>query len=66
MLLVLHKEMLSPQHDQDFKWISASYVGSILGSSKATLWPRWGHLGANFSDFGALLKAKWDHLGPCC
>ena len=55
MLLVLHPEMLSPQQDQDFKWVSASYVDFILGSSKATLWPRWCRLGANFGDFGAVL-----------
>ena len=37
-----------------------------LGSSKAALWLRWCHLGANFGDFGAVLKAIWDHFGPCC
>ena len=66
MLLVLHPEMLSPQQEQDFKWVSASYVGSIWGSSKAILWPRWCHLGANFGDFGAGLKAIygiiWDDV----
>ena len=61
MLLVLRPEMLSPQQDQDFKWVSASYVCS----SKATLWLRWCHLGANFGDFGAVLKAIWAHFGPC-
>ena len=46
-----------PQQDQDFTWVSASYVGSIWGSSTAILWPRWCHLGANFGDVGAELKA---------
>ena len=55
-----------PQQDQDFKWVSASYVGSVSGSSKATLWLRWCHLRANFGDFGVVLKAVWDHFGPCC
>ena len=54
-----------PQQDQDFKWVSASYVGSIWGQSTAILWPRWCHLGANFGDFGAVLKAIWDHFRPC-
>ena len=42
-----------PQQDQDFKWVSASYAGSIWGQSTAILWPRWCHRGANFGDFGA-------------
>ena len=62
MLFVLHPEMLSPQQDQDFKWVSASDVGS-WGSSTAILWPHWRHLGANFGDVGAVLKAIWDHFG---
>ena len=47
-----------PQQDQDFKF--------HLGSSKATLWLRWCHLGASFGDFGAVLKALWFHFGTCC
>ena len=66
MLLVLHPELPSPQQDQDLKRVSASYVGSIWGSSTAILWLRWCHLGANFGDFGTVLKATWGHLGPCC
>ena len=67
MCLVLHPKMPPPpQQDQDFKWVSASYVGSISGSSTSTSWLRWWHLGANFGDFGAVLKAMWDHFGPCC
>ena len=42
MLLVLHLEMLSP--DQDFKWVSASYVGSI-----------WGQVRLPYGYFGAIL-----------
>ena len=54
-----------PQQDQHFEWVSASYVGSIWGQSTAILWPCWCHLGANFDDFGAVLKATaiWDHFG---
>ena len=56
LLFVLHPEMLSPQQDQDFKWVSASYVGSIGGSSTAILrlcWHCWHHLGINFGHLGA-------------
>ena len=48
------------------KWVSASYVGSMWVSSTAILWPRWCHLAANFGDIGTVLKALWDHFGPCC
>ena len=44
------------------KFLRAMFVGS----SKATLWSRWCLLGANFGDFGAVLKATWAHFGPCC
>ena len=47
-----------PQQDQDFKWVSASYVGSTWGQG-IIFWPRWCQLGANFGDFGAVLKAIW-------
>ena len=53
------------QQDQDFKWVSASYVGSIGGQSTAILWPRWRHLGANFGDFGTVLKAMGS-FWACC
>ena len=52
-----------PQQDQDFKRVSASYVGSIWGQGTAILWLGWCHLGANFGDFGAVLKAIWNHFG---
>ena len=47
-------EMLSPQQDQDFKWVSASYVGPTLGSSQATL-----------CDVGAILGPASAILGLC-
>ena len=49
----------SPQQDQDIKWVSASYVGSIWGSSTAILWScwhRWHHLGAH-------CDAMWAQFG---
>ena len=58
MWLVLRSKC-PPQQDQDFKWVSASYVGGQVQL-------RWCHLGANFGEFGAVLKAMWDHFGPCC
>ena len=51
-----------PQQDQDFKWVSASYVGSIWGVKSdylmATLVPSWGQL-----------RRFWgcvNHFGQCC
>ena len=41
-----------------FKWVSASYVGSIWGSGAAILWVCWGHwhrLGINFGHLGAMM-----------
>ena len=54
-----------PRQDQDFKGVSASYAGSIWGQSTAILWPLWCHLRAKLGDFGAVLKAIWDHIRPC-
>ena len=42
-----------PQQDQDFKWVSASHVGSIGGSSTAIL-----------CTMLALLAPFWDQLPP--
>ena len=66
MLVVLHPEMPSPQQDQDFKWVSASYVGSIGGPSTAILWLSWHcchHLGINFGHLGAHDDAMWAQFG---
>ena len=48
-LLVLYPEMVSPHQNQDFKWVSASYVGSIGGSSCGYVpsWDQLRHLGAH-------------------
>ena len=54
--------MLSPQQDQDFQWVSASYVGSIWGPVRLPHGYVGAILGANFGDFGAVLKAIWDIL----
>ena len=55
-----------PQQDQDFKWVSASHVGSIGGSSTAILWlcwHCWHHFGINFRHLGAHDDAMWAQLG---
>ena len=57
-----------PQKDQDFKWVSASYGGSIWVKVRLSYGPVGavlGPIGANFGDFGAMLKAIWDHFRPC-
>ena len=64
MLLVLHSEMLSPQPSRTkilSGFLRAMFAHCLLhlGSSKATLWLCWRHLGANFGDFGAVWKAAW-------
>ena len=65
MLLVLHPKMLPPQEGQDFGFLRAM-LAPFGVKYKATLWLRWCHLGDNFGDFGAVLKAIWDHFQPCC
>ena len=62
MLLVLHPKMPSPQQDQDFKWVSVSYVGSLWGQVRLP----YGYVGAILGPTSAVLKAIWDHFGPCC
>ena len=55
-----------PQQDQDFKWVSASHVGSIGGSSTAILWlcwHCWRHFGINFRHLGAHDDSMWAQFG---
>ena len=62
MLLLLQPKMIFPQQDQDFKWVSASYVGSIWGSSTA-----WGYLMARLvPPRGQPRRFGAAHFGPCC
>ena len=55
-----------PQQDQDFRWVSAIYVGSIGGSSAAILrvcWHCWGHLGMTFGHLVAFEDALCARFG---
>ena len=52
-----------PQKHQDFKWVSASYVGSIGGSNTAILRRCWHHFGINFGHLGAHDDAMWAQMG---
>ena len=54
MLLVLRPEMLSLQQDQDFKWVSASYVCSI-----------WAQVRLPYGYVGAILGPTPAILGLC-
>ena len=56
-----------PQQDQDFKWVSASYVGSIWSRSKygylmAALVPSWGQ----FSRFWGCVEGYMGSFWTCC
>ena len=44
-----------PQKHQDFKWVLASYVGSIWGSNAIRI----------EATFCSQIGAKFGHLGPC-
>ena len=48
-------EMLSPQQDVDFKWVSGSYVGSIWGQVRLS----YGHVGAILGPTLAILGLCW-------
>ena len=50
-----------PQQDQDFKWVSASYAGSIWGQSTAS----YGPVGAILGPISAILGPTSAIVGLC-